>query len=206
VICGAVIALGVYGEYTYASTGARANAQLQSISEREIADLNKESATLRKDAEDERLKRVEIEERVAWRRLTAQQQSEITSRQKAFSAETASVWCEAGDIEAATFASDIASALRAAKWKVLGPGSVITVAEATMSPPTPLPTGVVISSSGDDFSLRASDGVLREIASHGFDATLKYPRVESRQGPALWITIEARPQGAQGEAKLRSQR
>jgi hypothetical protein len=126
VVCGAVIAFGVYGEYKFGSNAAQENAELQNISDRKVAELNKEAgdarmaagdaiseaghanerasqaneraasnekeaASLRKEAsrlgkraEDERLARVMIEEKIADRHLSIEQQRKIAAKLRRF--------------------------------------------------------------------------------------------------------------------------
>src|SRR5262249_44734132 len=140
--------------------------------ERDIAQAQKDAAEARRTAEQERLARVKIEERVAWRRLTKDQQSEIASRLRRFSGETASVWFNQGDIEGSTFASEIASMLQEAKWSLVSPPSSLMTMGAG-----PVETGVTLASTGDKASRDASEVIVRELVTLGFDAT-KSPRIE----------------------------
>lgn len=160
-------------------------------------------ATLTKEAEDERLKRVEIEEKMTWRRLSQRQESEIGFRLKNFPGETGAVWFNASDIEGDTFASDIAAALHAAKWRVIGPASFMDLVEPISNPP-PLSTGVTVISTGDESSLKASNALVQELKQFGFDCT-KSPKIESRPVHMVFVNVESRPNGPQGVAKLRQQ-
>jgi hypothetical protein len=110
------------------------------------------------------------------------------------------VWFNQGDIEGSTFASDIASALQEAQWNLIGPPSSLATLGAG-----PVETGVSIASTGDEVSRNASEILVRELVALGFDVT-KSPRIESRPVPMVIVTIEVRPEGAQGEAKLRAQK
>src|SRR5271155_5635727 len=204
VACGVVIALGVYGEYTYSSKSARANAQLQSISEAQVAELNAKAEELRRETEIEKSKRIEIEDRVSWRRLAKEQQSEIASRLNRFSGQKVLLQYEANDLEADTFALDIAAALQSARWNVYEPLAVLTMPEGPVPLGTnqPLPTGVVTISTGDQAARNASLAVVHELETFGFDAT-KSPRIDSRASSEVFIIVDHRPAGAQGEAKLR---
>jgi len=151
-------------------------------------------------AEQERLARIKIEERVAWRRLSKDQQSKIGSQLRRFAGETTSVWFNQGDIEGSTFASDIASTLQEAHWNLIGlPSSKATLGAG------PVETGVIIASTEDEASRNASEILVRELGALGFDAT-KSPRIESRPVPMVIVTIEVRPEGPQGEAKIRTQK
>jgi hypothetical protein len=164
----------------------------------------RETARLRKLAEDERLARIKIEERVAWRRLTPDQRSAIASRLKLFSGQQALLQYNVNDLEADAFALDIASALQSAKWRVSEPQAILKMAEGPVPLGTnpPLEIGVVIVTTQDAASHSACDALLRELIALGFDAT-KSPRNESRPNSVVFISVEHRPEGAQGEAKLR---
>lgn len=95
-------------------------------------------------AEEERLARVKLEERVAWRRLTRDQQSEIGSRLGRFSGQLAAVWYNAGDHEGGVFASDIAAALHLANWNVFAPASMLQLAQAGRRGLPIIPRGLLL--------------------------------------------------------------
>lgn len=164
----------------------------------------KEAARLRKLAEDERLARIKIEESVAWRRITKDQQSKIGARLKRFAGQRVRPSYNVNDTEAFTFASDIASSLQLAKWNVSEPQSILKLTEGPVplgTHPPPV-TGVVIASTPDEPSRNASDAIWRELSALGYDAST--PQIDTRpMAPVVWISVEPRPQGAQGEAKLR---
>lgn len=164
------------------------------------AEANARAAEAIEKAEQERLARVKIEERIAWRRLSKDQQAKIGSQLRRFSGETTSVWFNQGDIEGSTFASDIASALKEAQWNLIGPPSSLATLGAGL-----VETGIIITSTEDEDSLNASEILVRELIALGFDAT-KSPRIESRPVAMVIVTIEVRPEGPQGEAKLRAQK
>jgi len=92
IVFGVLVAIGVAGESVFGFKLWRKNSRLRVIQEREIANLGAVAAEANRKAEEERLARIKIEERVAWRRLTKDEQSKIGSRLRHFSGETASVW------------------------------------------------------------------------------------------------------------------
>lgn len=206
-----VIIIGVAVEHRADNAISLLVSQEQTATALEVSDAqvvasaaNVQAAALGKEAEKERLKRVEIEERMAWRRLTEKQQGEIAAQLKNFPGETGGVWFNASDIEGDTFASDIAAALRAAHWKVVGPASFVDFVEPSTNPP-PLPTGLTVASTGDVPSLKASSVLVREFKRFGFDCT-KSPKTESRPIPMVFVNVESRPDTPQGGAKLRQRR
>ena len=162
------------------------------------------TATLKKEAELERLKRVEIEERVEWRRLNEEQQREIATSLSLYTGETGSVWFDAVDVEANTFAADIASALRLAHWTVVGPASFVTLIGSLSNSP-PLATGATIASTADQNSTRAAASLLRALRAFGFDCTPSdHPPIPGPVPtlPTVFVSVESRPLGPQGNAKL----
>src|SRR5207302_1331132 len=141
--------------------------------EERLSENEKEAARLNKLAEDERLARIKIEEDVAWRRLTKDQQTKIASHLELFSSETALLQYNLNDVEADSFASDIASALQKAKWKkVFEPLAVMTTREGPVSLGTnpPIDRGVIIISTGDKISHDASEAIRNMLERFGFDA------------------------------------
>lgn len=162
--------------------------------------LEKGAAQLRKEAEDERMARFELEASVAWRRLTNGQQSEIKANIWLFAGEHAGLWYDAGNAEAVLFATDIEKALLAARWEAAPP-------RFFMGGPIaggPLPTGVTISATSDKRSRNASEALQKVLCSLGFDAILEKNAIKN-PSPQVSISVNPRPQGPQGEAKLRAE-
>jgi hypothetical protein len=168
---------------------------------------NEHAARLEKEAETERLARVEIEAKVAWRRLTKEQQSAIGLRLRPLSGSIARLWYNVNDLEASTFALDLAAALHLATWDLAEPQPLLKIAEGPVPLGTnpPLETGVIIVCTPHEASRKAADAVLRELVGLGFDAKIS-ATIEKRSVPMIFINVEHRPEGAQGEAKLRGQR
>jgi hypothetical protein len=164
-----------------------------------------------KDAKiaDANLARVKIEQSIAWRRLTKQQQSGIGSALARFGVQSASLWYgSASDKEAETFALEIASALHNAHWRVFRP-AVILVLPGSSVPFDPamrdLDTGVSLSGPNTAAGNRIVDAIVGELTSRGFDASrMRDPRKPPPppDGTNFKIEVNVRPQGPQGEAKL----
>jgi hypothetical protein len=234
--CTLFIALGVFGEYRYGGKASEAADKLQQISDEKVAGANqkveearkdaeyakdraskaderaskneKEAATLRKRAEDEAMARVEIEQRVAWRRLTTKQQADIGLHLSKLPPQFVSVWYVGPDMECETFAGDIARALRATRtWAVGPPGGLIQMAEGgSFKGPIPdLVTGVTVVGTAADPTRAAADAIVKELLGLGFDAAMS-PKTEKGNFPQIWVNVEHRPEGPQGEAKLRTLR
>jgi hypothetical protein len=168
-------------------------------------ELKHQNLVTEKKLEQERLARIEIEERVASRRIPERERSQLASRLKSFAGQTVSIWFKAGDHEGAIFGADIASALEAAQWNVYAPASIMTFAAAGRRGPTIVETGVVVLSTGHATSIKAADSLVRELTALGFDVR-RSPKIEDRPTPTVLVNVEARPEGPQGEAKLRKQK
>jgi hypothetical protein len=139
------------------------------------------------------------------RRLTKTQQERLASGASSLAPQSASVWYGAGDKESENFSWDIASALNAAGWKVFSPASTATLAQSGKpfgSIPR-LQTGVVVSSNKDAASMKAADALTTELLALGFD-TRKATDIGNGPEPIVVVTVEARPDGPQGEMKLNS--
>ncbi len=163
-------------------------------------EANERAGGLEKEAEAERMARVELEGAVAWRRLTDEQQSALSASLWLFAGETAALWYDGGNSEAALFATDIEKALLAAKWKTFPPNFF-------MGGPIgggALPTGVTISRTGDLRSRNASEALQKTLRSIGFDAEIDKALIKN-PSPQVSIFVNPRPQGPQGDAKLRDE-
>jgi len=172
----------------------------------------KEAAQLRKLAEDERTARVELESKVAWRKLDNRTQGDMASHLARFSKEPALVSYNPQDIEAASFASDIAATLHAAKWEVFDALSVLSMREGPVPFGTnpKLDTGVRVWCTADETSRRAATALVEQLSSRGFDAVIS-PEAKSLLGihptpTRVVVSVEHKPEGAQGEYKLAVQK
>jgi hypothetical protein len=170
----------------------------------------KEAAVLRKRAEDEALARVKIEARVAWRRLTAQQKQDIgLALARSFSNQGVSLWYSQGDTESSWFAADIAEALQAAHTlRVYPPGGIMSMLESGRlgGPIRRTETGVIVQSTGDERSRQLADGIIHELTVRGFNpARQTDPPVDPNPVPQVWVNVNPRPDGPQGEFKLMEQ-
>ena len=183
-----------------------------SSAEERAAKIEKDAAQLRKDTEDERLAPVKNDERVAWRKLDPKAQSEIALHLSRFAEEPALIAFNPNDAEAFNFASDIAAALHAARWEVAvaEPVAVLSLREEPGAPGTnrPLSTGVLVWRSDDEVSRKAATALVEQLSLRGFDATISpeqkgllaiYPT-----STRVVLTVARKPEGAQGEYKLRA--
>lgn len=175
--------------------------------------LEKDAASLKKDAEDERLARVNIEAAVAFRSLDEQQKRGIAKALSRFGNITgASMWYANGSPEAESFAVDIAEALRLAHIHTTTIGGVIEMREGGGNwgkPIEPVTTGVDISSTTNPTARELAGVLMKELAGRGFDVALRadqLPKDNKPPSPLVWVTVQARPKGPQGAYKLQGER
>ena len=217
------VAVGVAGEGYWEVRVTHDDQAITSFDEQRLGDAEKsasdaierastnekEAAQLRKDAEAEHLARVKIEESVAWRHLTDKQKKEIGEKLRPLTiGENASVWYVAGDPESEFFASDLAEALRMAHLATQPPNSItwkprIPDSKYFNAPIEHMFTGVRVGSIGDSHSRTLADAIARELCALGFDTIRQDIPGSDKDSPTrLWIIVDPRPSGPQGEAKV----
>ena len=168
-----------------------------------IAEANKATSIANEQAAAANLELTRLQAKMLPRRLTKAQQETLASDVGSLAPQSASVWYGAGDKESENFSWDIASVLNAAGWKVFSPASTATLAQSGKpfgSIPR-LQTGVVVSSNKDGPSMKAADALATELSALGFDAR-KAAEIGNGRESLVVVTVQARPDGAQGEMKL----
>jgi len=171
----------------------------------------REAARLKKDAEDERLARAKIEAAVGWRSLSDQQKRDIGAALASFSPRAgASMWFNGSSTEAEMFAEDIAEALRLGHITTTAPGGFTEMRESGKwgEQIKPAETGVRIQCTKYPSACEFADALIKELTSRGFDAHRQTdpPFDDKVQGPVIWVNVEPRPKGPQGEYKLQAER
>lgn len=213
---GILVTIGVFGEFWGAYRASRVETKLRdnnhqietllrdkaSKNEKDAAQLRKDAEQLRKDAEDERSARIKVEGAVAWRRLSKQQRSMSVPSLKRFhkgvTTEAVGMSYPVNSVEGFMFAEDIAAFLRANEWHVFRPWGV----EDFPAPGTPVLTGILVRNVGNEADRAAAKALVEELHTLGFDATLG-PELDRPTLVGIDIEIDLRPEGPQGEAKLR---
>jgi len=168
-----------------------------------IAEANKATSIANQQAAAANLELARLQAKMLPRSLTKAQQERLASGVSSLAPQSANVWYGAGDKESENFAWDIASALDAAGWKVFSPASTATLAQSGKpfgSIPR-LQTGVVVSSNKDAASMKAVDALVTELSALGFEAR-KAADIGNGHDPLVVVTVQARPEGAQGEMKV----
>ena len=175
----------------------------QAEAKQTIAEANKATAIANEQAAAANLELARLQAKMLPRRLTKAQQEALASAVSSLAPQSASVWYGAGDKESENFSWDIGSALDAAGWKVFSPASTATLAQGGKpfgSIPR-LQTGVVVSSNKDAASMKAADALATELSALGFDAR-KAADIGNGHEALVVVTVQARPEGPQGELKL----
>jgi hypothetical protein len=170
-----------------------------------IAEANKAASIAKQQAAAANLELASLQTKMTPRRLTQEQQERLASGVKSLAPQLASVWYGAGDKESENFSWAIASALNTAGWRVFSPASTATLAQGGKPFGTipRLQTGVIVTSNIDEPSVKAADAVVRELSALGFDAR-KASTTGDRAEPVVVVTVQARPDGAQGDQKLKA--
>jgi hypothetical protein len=182
-------------------------ARYQAEAKQAIAEATKATSIANEQAAAANLELARLQAKMLPRRITKEQQETLTSDVRSLAPQSASVWYGAGDKESENFSWDVASALDAAGWKVFSPASTAALAQSGKpfgSIPR-LQTGVVVSSNKDAASMKAADALATELSALGFDAR-KAAEIGNGRDPVVVVTVQARPEGAQGEMKLNAVR
>lgn len=171
----------------------------------------REAAQLRKDAEDERTARVKIEAAVGWRSLDEKEKRGIGEALADFSSKAgASIWYNGSSTEAEMFAEDIAEALRFGHITTTAPGGFMEMRESGKwnEGIKPAETGVRIQCTKYPAACDFADTVVKELTIRGFDAHRQTdpPFNDTVQAPQIWVNVEPRPKGPQGEYKIQAER
>jgi|ERR1039458_4777336 hypothetical protein len=208
-----VLIVGIAGELLGTVRTSQLSGQITANIEERAADAeqkageaNKEAARLTKVAEDERVARVQIEEALAPRRLTTEQRTAISSKLSRFSQQPVVAISNPFDVESSVLAAEILSTLKLAKWDtnpIFAIGRNVSSLERAPSIPV---TGIFIQAAPDKGSQLAAMALLRELSSNGFDCRIPQKGVVGGFGPKplVVVDVEARPEGPQGDAKLRA--
>jgi hypothetical protein len=208
-----MVVIGVSGELIADGGIFLLSARLQTITDLEVAHSNEEAkkagaraAEAESATETERMARAQLEASMAWRRISKDSQSAIADHLVHLSEQMAQISYNPADLEAQSFSSDIASALRGAKWKAFEPQAIANMHQllVTLKTDTPLETGVTVTSTKNRISRAAASALVQELSALGFDATLS-PTEFQQPTSTVFIFVGRRPDGIQGEFKLRGQ-
>lgn len=185
-----ILILGIAGELLSAVRTSQLSGQL--------------IANIEEHAESEHLARVKIEQSIAWRSLSQNNESLISDSLAPFHEQQFSIWFDAGDAEGAAFAWDIAGVLHRTKLNVYSPAAVghLPPSGTPFDPSAAaLKTGIEVSSTEAIRSRIAAKVLVQDFIASGFDAVISAKPQKGEQA-VVWVNIRTRPKGPQGEAKL----
>jgi hypothetical protein len=170
--------------------------------------LKTNAEVAKKQAEDEHTARVKVEAEVSFRSLSDQQKKDMGNALAHFKTEVGtSLWFPNGDTEAELFADDITEALRSGGIIVQPPAGIVSMRGTGKfnDPLVRADTGVIVQSTKVGFAPQFADAIIAELNKRGFDARRQTdPPFDNRATPEVWINVEARPKGPQGEYKLQA--
>jgi hypothetical protein len=107
------------------------------------------------------------------------------------------------------FADDIAEALGAGHISTTAPiGQMVIRGSGKWNGEIQsVPTGVVIQSNRVPVAVEFAKALIKELADRGFDTTQpKDTPFVDRPEPVIWVNVQLRPRGPQGEYKLQAER
>ena len=188
------------------------------VNAREAAQLKLDAEGLKKQAEDERIARVRLQEDIAPRRLASDDRTKLSATVGQFAGMTAVIEYGSSDTEAYAFGADIALALSNAHWSPTDPYGIAEFRPGPFayrqSDPRPS-TGVEIEACPNDESCAAAEGLHSALLSLGFEATRPSTNCDWTKSLSLKllpanprgmrIFVRPRPEGPQGAAQLRHQ-
>jgi hypothetical protein len=160
-------------------------------------------------AEQEKLARVKIEEGIAWRRMGKETRTAFGLKFLPFSRQRSGIAYNPNDVEASGFATDLALALHdVAKWNISEPQPVMKMREGPVPVGTnpPLERGITVVTTADEESRHRAGLLAKELTALGFDSVVSGDIDRRSTIPTIYIWVEPRPEGPQGEAKLRAQK
>lgn len=201
------IFLGVAGEFWAGVKIAYINGQLRTKNAELRTDSDKLVELLRRNTEEEQMARVEAEESTAWRRLTPEDRQTIRSELRRFAVKRTWFQYNNNDVEAFNFGHDVASSMPAS-WNPTEPMPVQALREGPvpLGKYGPLERGILIGVvRGDKSYENAANTLTALLSSFGFDCKRSDDAgvKASEYAPMIVVFIEPRPEGRQGEAKLR---
>jgi hypothetical protein len=203
-----LVTIGVAGELFCTYKASRVESRLRDnnhsiieLLKNKASEDEREAAQLRKDAQDEQLARVHIEQGLAWRTLSPKDSKALSTQLKRFSGQTVIIAYEVGNAESSAFAWEIASVLNKAQWNVFNPNGIEGLSPAGI----PFKSGFVphtgIGISRGLGSDRAGKALINALVGCGFDAEA-IPPARALLINEISIFVATRPRGPQGEAKL----
>lgn len=177
----------------------------------------KEAAQLRKDA-------AELEDSISWRRIPPAKRPSMAVPLKPYKRVVVWITYNMNDVEANDFAEDVGETLKLADWIPTDPEPIMRMFEGPVNFGTNrLLRGIVIRSNPGPETEKAAKALVRMLVDSGFDVTegptvppgtspIQALGVDAERASAgdfgkraiVFVSVEPRPDGPQGDAKLRA--
>ena len=147
--------------------------------------LDVQAATLRKQVEDERIRRLSLQERVAWRTISPPEIASIGARLRAHKGVVIAIGTVAGNEEAVSLSEDLASLVRATDWRFLGVQPYGNLGVQRF--------GLRISATPDNQMRSAAEDLTAELNRLGFNPALSIEKAFDNGMPGIYLFVELRP-------------
>lgn len=173
---------GTIADLNFKSSQANEHARML---DRSTQQLRTEAEEAHKEAEAERLARVQLQERVQWRTISPKDVASIGARLRKYKGvPRIAIATLADNEEAVSFADDIAAAVTAAHWPLLGVAPMMNGGQQRF--------GLRITSTRDAPCSTAASELAKELRH--FSPTLtNEDEVFNSPGPGIYIFVELRP-------------
>jgi hypothetical protein len=119
-ICTLIIAVGVYGEYSFGSKAAQAANQLQQLSDQKVSDSNLKAEAAQAEVARLNLETAKLRDLLRWRELTKEQRDLIHKRISSFPGVSVQLEYVANDWEGFGYAEDFRETFEPG-WTVVSP-------------------------------------------------------------------------------------
>jgi hypothetical protein len=206
------IIIGLLGELRAGSKIADLSASIQGCSDAKVraatleaGEANERASANALEAEQLRQEAALLQESLAWRHLSTHDEKLLSTRLSDFKEEQVVILYNVGDGEGFSFAREIAVALHKADLNVFAPAGHVAMSPLGIpfNPATPaLTAGIEVASAAASQSRKAADVLIETLRACGFDATHN-PITFGGKDKRVSISVETRPKGPQGVAKLK---
>jgi hypothetical protein len=172
------------------------------MAEEEASKNKLEAARLTKIAEEERAARLRLELTTAPRRLAPSDQNAMAQELRAVAGLQVPIFYRDQDTEPFQFASDIKQMLLKANFYPMTPQPEATILSDGPPSPATLRTGVWLTCTTVRGTFTAAQVIAGALAARGFEVHIETASSLSqfRNAPALTVSVEPRPVGAQGRS------
>jgi hypothetical protein len=209
---GILVTLGVAGEFFFTYEASRVETDLRNNNHKIEALLTKEADEAAKAGGEANERAEEMKDAIAPRRITPKERMTLASGLSRFSKQPVVAYSNPFDAEASILAAEILASLKSAKWDTTSSHWSIgrSVSSLERAPSIPV-TGIFVDASPEKRSKSAAKALVRALTGIGLDCSPSkksiggFDPIRSRNERLVVIGVEARPEGPQGEAKVRAE-